>query len=146
MCVEVCVSAAQAWQVEGVDGAVAAAGTPCQTPLYPPRTVTSTPLHIYDDDNILQVCLPALDVYLFYTELSVCVRSLVCSSQTLPLLLELEFPVLRATPSLIDLHVVADGDTRKCYFTVTHSSRESSWSSSTNSYSARERSSNSAAC
>lgn len=44
--------------------------------------------------------------------------------QTLPLRLELEFPVVQATPAQLDLRVVADGDTRKCYFSVSHSSRE----------------------
>ena len=45
--------------------------------------------------------------------------------QTLPLRLELEFPAVRAAPPQLDLRVVPDGDTRKCYFSVSHSSRES---------------------
>ncbi|KAJ8721762.1 hypothetical protein PYW08_004164 [Mythimna loreyi] len=101
MRVEVCVSAAQVWPTGGAGAAAGGAGAAvggahCHAPGYPARTVSSTPLYIYDDDNILM---------------------------TVPLVLELEFPQLRAAPPQLDLRVVADGDTRKCYFSVSHSSR-----------------------
>ncbi|XP_047030081.1 uncharacterized protein LOC124637559 [Helicoverpa zea] len=91
MCVEVSVSAAEVWPT-----AAAAAADACQTPEYAPRTRHTTPLHIFDDVNILK---------------------------TVPLVLELEFPVLRVQPAVLDFGVVADGDTRKAYFSVSHSSR-----------------------
>uniref|UniRef100_A0A2A4JGN3 Uncharacterized protein n=1 Tax=Heliothis virescens TaxID=7102 RepID=A0A2A4JGN3_HELVI len=91
MCVEVSVSAAEVWPT-----AAAAAASASQTPVYPPRTVHTTPLHMFDDVNILR---------------------------TVPLVLDMEFPVLRVLPTVLDFGVVADGDTRKAYFSVSHSSR-----------------------
>ncbi|XP_049886583.1 uncharacterized protein LOC126381092 [Pectinophora gossypiella] len=43
--------------------------------------------------------------------------------KAVPLLLQLELPVLRVTPDHFDFGYVCDADTRKTYFTVTHSSR-----------------------
>ncbi|KAH9638748.1 hypothetical protein HF086_002204 [Spodoptera exigua] len=90
MCVEVSVSAAQAWPAPTAAGA-----GPCEPPVYPPRTLTTTPLHIFDDDNVLK---------------------------TVQLVLELEFPILRVQPAVIDFGIVADGDTRKMFFSVSHTS------------------------
>lgn len=50
MCVEVAVNTSQVWPA-----AAAASAGPCQAPVYPPRSVTATPLHIFDDDNVLKV-------------------------------------------------------------------------------------------
>lgn len=41
--------------------------------------------------------------------------------------LELEYPIINIEPALIDFGFVTDGDTRKSYFTVSHSSREYSF-------------------
>lgn len=90
MCVEVAVNTSQVWPA-----AAAASAGPCQAPVYPPRSVTATPLHIFDDDNVLK---------------------------TVQLVLDLEFPILCVQPAVIDFGVVADGDTRKMYFSVSHTS------------------------
>lgn len=42
--------------------------------------------------------------------------------QTVQLVLDLEFPILCVQPAVIDFGVVADGDTRKMYFSVSHTS------------------------
>ncbi|KAI8436416.1 hypothetical protein MSG28_010012 [Choristoneura fumiferana] len=44
------------------------------------------------------------------------------STATLPLMLEVEYPQLFLEPAALDFGFVADGDTRKTYFTVWHSS------------------------
>lgn len=41
----------------------------------------------------------------------------------MPLILELEFPVLSLEPATIDFGFVTDGDTRKSYYSIAHSSR-----------------------
>ncbi|XP_050676654.1 uncharacterized protein LOC126973436 [Leptidea sinapis] len=41
---------------------------------------------------------------------------------SIPLMLEIEFPIISTQPSVIDFGFVMDGDTRKTYFTVMHSS------------------------
>ncbi|KAL0883530.1 hypothetical protein ABMA27_016895, partial [Loxostege sticticalis] len=71
-------------------------GTPCSPPNYEQWKRSVTPLSFYDDDNVLL---------------------------TIPLILELEFPLLYVEPSCINFGFVTDGDTRKSFFTVAHSSR-----------------------
>ncbi|XP_037294363.1 uncharacterized protein LOC115442931 [Manduca sexta] len=67
----------------------------CNKLRYEPLRRTATPLCFYDKYNkLLQVSL----------------------------VLELEFPALCVEPEMIDFGFVTDGDTRKTYFTVTHSS------------------------
>lgn len=58
MCVEVCVCAAQTWPAGAAGVAGGARSASCHPPAYPPRTLTTTPLHIFDDDNILAVIPP----------------------------------------------------------------------------------------
>ncbi|CAH0585978.1 unnamed protein product [Chrysodeixis includens] len=74
----------------------AAAVGPCQAPQYPLRRVTTTPLSFYDEDNILA---------------------------SVPLVLDMEYPALLVEPATFDFGFVADGDSRKTYFSVKHTSR-----------------------
>ncbi|RVE46275.1 hypothetical protein evm_009099 [Chilo suppressalis] len=66
------------------------------SPQYEQWKKTVTPLHFYDSDNVLL---------------------------SIPLILKLEYPRVNIEPAAIDFGFVADGDTRKSYFTVSHSSR-----------------------
>ncbi|XP_059058452.1 uncharacterized protein LOC131851915, partial [Achroia grisella] len=90
MCVEVCCDAAEIWPTT-------AGAPPCQSPSYPPRRRTVTPLVFHDGDNLLATQLLVLDV---------------------------EFPILKVEPVSIDFGFVTDGDTRKTYFTVAHTCRD----------------------
>ncbi|CAG9786464.1 unnamed protein product [Diatraea saccharalis] len=66
-------------------------------PLYNQWKKTVTPLYFYDKDNVLLM--------------------------TLSLILNLEYPRVNIEPAAIDFGFVTDGDTRKTYFTVSHTSR-----------------------
>ncbi|XP_045498184.1 uncharacterized protein LOC123696171 [Colias croceus] len=69
---------------------------PPPTETYEPHKHTTTELKFFDDQDIFLL--------------------------SIPLQLDLEFPILKAEPSSIDFGYVMDGDARKTYFTVKHSS------------------------
>ncbi|XP_073956444.1 uncharacterized protein [Choristoneura fumiferana] len=76
----------------------AEAGDDCQPASYPPQRIIQGEMTFYSEQGLLQ---------------------------TLPLMLEVEYPQLFLEPAALDFGFVADGDTRKTYFTVWHSSLSS---------------------
>ncbi|XP_072948710.1 uncharacterized protein [Epargyreus clarus] len=69
---------------------------PASNETYPPQRTTTTPLWFFDENNVMLL--------------------------SIPLILEMDQPILQANPSSIDFGYVTDGVTRKMYITVTHSS------------------------
>lgn len=51
-----------------------------------------------------------------------------CVCQSVPLVLDMEYPALLVEPVALDFGFITDGDTRKTYFSVKHTSRESNTS------------------
>ncbi|XP_075977863.1 uncharacterized protein LOC142977675 [Anticarsia gemmatalis] len=74
----------------------AGAGAACSPPPYEPRRRATTALSFYHQQLLLT---------------------------TLPLTLDIEYPVIRAEPALVDFGFVTDGDSRKTYISVSHTSR-----------------------
>ncbi|CAB3221206.1 unnamed protein product [Arctia plantaginis] len=73
----------------------AAGNEACEPPCYEPRRQETSLLFVYDDAQMLF---------------------------TIPLILELEYPAIKTEPQVMDFGFVTDGDSRKSYVSISHTS------------------------